>query len=127
MKLKIKNTNDKIEINTIKNNRDKIKFNTIKNTNDKIEINVDSTITRLVGNDYGQEIFKKISPAIKYDGKEKNIIKFPEHVNRVGISFIQGFVKNIPEEYQRDFYKYFTIEGNDDVKEKFKKTIVKMI
>lgn len=71
---------------------DSIKVN-MELTN-RIELNMDSkelkTLTRIAGNDLGRQVFND-EVKQKWRFKEKHIIKFPERIKYVAISFIQGF------------------------------------
>lgn len=58
----------------------------------------DKTLTKLTGNKYGRSIFcSQIKESISYT--EKIIFIFPDYIDNIGSSFIQGFfdeiVKNI--------------------------------
>ena len=62
------------------------------------EINLifDKSTTRLAGNPYGRSVFREqIEKAIKYD--KKNVIVFPDNIERVASSFIQGMFAEIVE------------------------------
>lgn len=90
----------------------------------KIELKLDNTITQLVGNSYGQSVCKEqICGKINFEQKN-NVIVIPSNITRVGISFIQGLIYALPKEIPRnEFYKYFSIQGNESVKDKFREVI----
>lgn len=77
----------------------------------------------LVGNDYGLNIYnKQIKNKINFN--EHTIIHFPEQIKDISISFVQGFTSEILKEIDKsEFFKYFTILGNDKVVEKFKRSL----
>ena len=55
---------------------------------------------------------------------EKNIIVFPREVERVAISFIQGFMSGLIETVgYNKVLSELTIEGNEKVVERFKQVI----
>ena len=85
----------------------------------KIELSGINSVSRLVGNEYGQSVYQEqVAPKINLECK--NVIVFPKHIEGVAISFIEGFIKMLPNGISRkDFYKYFSIEGKDTVKNKF--------
>lgn len=60
----------------------------------RIEIKVDKAITGLAGYDYGKKIFME-QAADKIDFNDKIIIVFPENIQRMASSFIQGFFEEI--------------------------------
>ena len=63
--------------------------------NNTFEIKIkDKTITRLLGNPFGKEVFfNQVKTGINY--QEKITIIFPEHVERLVSSFVQGFFEEI--------------------------------
>ena len=97
-----------------------------KISENRIDVEINSTITRLVGNDYGQEVFD-VSIKNKIQPNCKNILVIPKSVKKVGISFIQGLVKGISDEYMKDgFYKHFEIDATKAVEDKFREVLIKM-
>ena len=62
--------------------------------NNRIEIKVDKAITGLAGYDYGKKVFIE-QAADKIDFNNKIIIVFPENIQRMASSFIQGFFEEI--------------------------------
>ena len=60
----------------------------------KIELSFKKDIKGLAGNDYGYEIYcKQVANKIKWD--DINTIIFPKYIERIAISFIQGFCRDI--------------------------------
>ena len=67
----------------------------------KINLVFDKTISGLAGNLYGVEEYKKQAKNLfKWD--EKNEIIFPNHIKKIGISFIQGFFSEILSEIDKN-------------------------
>lgn len=60
----------------------------------KINLVFDKQLTRLAGNPFGAEIYDS-QVKDKIDWNNKNEIIFPNQINRIAISFIQGFTKEI--------------------------------
>lgn len=60
----------------------------------KIELRFDKKFTHIAGNDYGYEIY---CDQIRdfFDGKEKLEIWFPDYIEGVSISFVQGLIKDM--------------------------------
>lgn len=52
------------------------------------------SLSRLAGNEFGEKTFKE-QVKDNFDYNEKNIIKFPDTIEYIAISFIQGFIKGI--------------------------------
>ena len=61
----------------------------------KIELKFDKLMTSLAGNSYGKQEFVKQIGSIKYD--EKYEIIFPDQINLIATSFIQGFFSEFVE------------------------------
>lgn len=89
----------------------------------RIELDIPKDIDRLAGNPFGEEIYyKSVKNAV--DFSDMNIIIIPNNIEDIAISFVQGFTCHIFEMISKDeFYKYFKIEGNEKVINKFKKGI----
>lgn len=86
-----------------------------------ISLGIPETITNLIWDELGQYICKyQILP--KIDLEKKNIIYFPKNIKAVSITFIEGLVNSVPV-HRKDFYKYFSIEGNDKIVNKFRDII----
>ncbi|NFH89717.1 hypothetical protein FDA33_05785 [Clostridium botulinum] len=88
-----------------------------------IELKINNSITRLAGNPFGVEVYTDQAKQ-KIDYNKENVIIFPLSIEDIAISFVQGFTLDIFNTISKDeFYKYFVIEGNEKVKEKFRKAI----
>ena len=89
----------------------------------RINLVFDNSISRLSGNSYGEEIYiEQVNGKINLS--EKNVIVFPNYIEDVAISFIQGFTKNILKVIPKDeFFDHVLIEGTDKVKNKFLKGV----
>jgi len=77
------------------------------------------SVSRLSGNKYGQSVYtEQIEP--KFDESCKNVLVFPNSIEWVAISFIEGMLSKLPNEIPRkDFFKFFSVEGKDSVINKF--------
>lgn len=85
----------------------------------KIELKFKNSISRLAGNSYGQEIYNKQVRDI-IDFSSKTIIVFPNYIEDIAISFVQGFTLGIFEKLSKDvFLDHFIIEANEKIKSKF--------
>lgn len=67
----------------------------------KINLMFDKTISGLAGNLYGAEEYKKQAKDL-FKKDEVNEIIFPEHITKIGISFIQGFFGEILSEIDKN-------------------------
>lgn len=78
----------------------------------RIDLRFDNTITGLAGNPFGvSEYEKQAKKKFKWD--EKNLIVFPDHIKKVGISFIQGFFSEILNEVgKNEIEKYISIKSS---------------
>lgn len=78
----------------------------------KIYLDFDKTITGLAGNPYGVAEYKKQAKELfKWD--EKNLIVFPNHITKIGISFIQGFFSEVLDKLDKnEIDKYIAIESS---------------
>lgn len=81
-----------------------------------IKLDLPKSISRFAGNDYGYEIYlNQVKDKIDFNKNEKIIIEFPEHVEGVAISFIQGFVREILENISKDeIDDYIEIKSSSD-------------
>ena len=96
--------------------------NTNKNIIDLTCIVYSINKTYLASEEWGKKVYEIISDKIDYD--KMNIIKFPDNIKTVSISFCNGFFEGILKNIQKDeFYKYFTIEGSEELVTKFKKSL----
>ena len=59
-----------------------------------IELEFDKTLSGLAGYDYGKDIYKK-QVKNKIDFKQKTCIVFPNNIQRIASSFVQGFFEEI--------------------------------
>lgn len=79
----------------------------------------DATLTGLAGFPYGKEIYEN-QVARELEQKVKNIIIFPKEIERVAISFFQGFTKDLIDKYGREeMLNLIEIRGNEKVVKKF--------
>jgi len=79
----------------------------------------DNTLTGLAGFPFGEEIYKEQVKNI-FDINKENVIIFPEQIERVAISFVQGFTKELFEKYGRDkAIEKIEIQGKKRVVDKF--------
>ncbi len=77
----------------------------------KIILDFDKTLSGLAGNNFGYEEYKK-QIKNKFDYSSNNIIIFPNTIQKVAISFIQGMFKEILEKINKnDIEKYVTIKS----------------
>lgn len=90
----------------------------------KISLIVDKSISRLYGYELGEEIYiKQVKNKVDYN--QINIIEFPDNIENVALSFVQGFCADIFANIQPiQFENYFKIEGKERLKEKFKKAVL---
>lgn len=88
----------------------------------KINLKFDNTITRIAGNDYGKEVYKKqVEPYITDIMNNKYEIIFPNNIMAVANSFVQGFIFEISKKIIPElFYEYFDIVGTDTLKNDFR-------
>ena len=89
----------------------------------KINLVFDQTLTCLVGNQFGYNIYLK---QIKENlNEEKNLIIFPNEIERVAISFVQGMFRDLIAKYgKEDIFKYLDISAKD---EKIRNKIIESI
>jgi len=83
-----------------------------------VNLNFDKSITRISGFKYGEDKYKEIESELT----EPCVIKFPDHIQDIAISFIQGFMSQYLEKASAAaFFDLYSIDGNEKVKTKFKK------
>lgn len=77
----------------------------------KIELSFAKGDTRIAGNPYGKEVFRE-QVKEKIDYADINIIVFPNTIEKVASSFVQGFFAEVISKvgYQR-FYDVIKIEA----------------
>ena len=63
-----------------------------------IELALDKSRTTISGNPYGQEVYKEQVSSHFIDEKQITVI-IPDHIVIVGMSFFQGFIHDIAEEF----------------------------
>lgn len=66
----------------------------------KIKLRFDNTLTRLAGFQLGQKIYKE-QVSSNWDGSEL-AIQFPERIEKVATSFVQGFFSDLVNEIGYD-------------------------
>lgn len=89
----------------------------------EIILTFDKTLIAIAGYEYGNKIFEEQVKS-KYKSGEKNIIIFPEQIEYVAISFVQGFLKDLLKEYEIDkILKEIDIRGNKNFVSKFYRVI----
>ncbi|WP_122639030.1 hypothetical protein [Romboutsia sp. Marseille-P6047] len=89
----------------------------------RIELSFRNSVSRLAGNKLGIDTYEKQVKEF-VDLTKVNVIIIPDAIEDIAISFVQGFTYEIFEEIRRtDFYKYFKIEGNKKVVDKFSKSV----
>lgn len=91
--------------------------------NKVIELNFKSSLNKLAGNKFGERIYNEQIKE-KVDFKNKVVIVFPDIIDDIAISFVQGFTKEILEKIPKsEFFEYFSLKGNPKVIDKFKKSL----
>lgn len=60
----------------------------------RIDLKIDPTLTHIAGNDFGSEIYKTQIKKF-FDGKNSLEIWFPNNIEGVSISFVQGLIKEM--------------------------------
>ena len=80
----------------------------------RIELVFDKDVAGLAGNDYGYQTYQnQVKSKIKWD--DKNVIVFPSYIERVAISFIQGFCREILQKVDKnDVEKIISIESSSE-------------
>ena len=76
-----------------------------------IKLILDNSRSTVSGNPYGQDVYRdQVSSSFK---EEKQIVVIiPEHITIVGMSFFQGFIHDIAEEYGiSNVKKHLTIKS----------------
>ena len=82
--------------------------------NNIINLQFDKDVSGLAGNEYGYEQYKKQLLG-KFDMNKNNIIVFPEQIQKIAISFIQGLFGEILEKIDKnDIEKYITIKTSSE-------------
>ena len=79
-----------------------------------INLEFDKTISGLAGNEYGYEEYKK-QIRDKFDIKKINVIIFPQNIEKVAISFIQGMFRDILSQIDKEeLEKYIEINSSSE-------------
>lgn len=80
----------------------------------KICLMADKTIPVLSGNQYGVSLYNQ-QVKDKFREDRKNVIVFPENIDDIAVSFIQGFFKDIVDRIGPDsFADYVEIESSHE-------------
>lgn len=87
--------------------------------NNFITLEFEKTVSRLVGYDYGKNIYFNQAKK-KIDLSKKNTIIFPNNIVKIGSSFVQGFFSEIIKKMGlREIKENIKIEAaNNEIKEK---------
>ncbi|MGL5965438.1 MAG: hypothetical protein ACRCZ9_00745 [Fusobacteriaceae bacterium] len=89
----------------------------------RIVLTFDKSLTAIAGYKFGEEIYEK-QVEDKYKSGNKNIIEFPEQIDSVAISFVQGFLKKLLKNNRISKIKEeIEIVGNSKFVKKFNKVI----
>lgn len=90
----------------------------------KIELEFGGSITRIAGNPFGQQIYKE-QIKNQMDLETVNKVIFPDYINGVSISFVQGLMHEIVEEKGKNYFKkHFELYSkNPVVNEKLRKSV----
>ena len=88
----------------------------------RINLVFDKQLTRLAGNHYGYE--NQIKDKINWE--EVNEIIFPQQIDRIAVSFIQGFAKEILKKVDKnDVEKLFVFKAsNKELEDKILNNII---
>ena len=89
-----------------------------------IKLSFDKTLTYLAGNPFGVAEYHKIKD--KVDFNKINVFVFPDTIERIGTSFVQGFFSEIVEKVGIEhFREYVLIESvHEKVKDKILNNLV---
>lgn len=80
----------------------------------RIILSFDKTLSGLAGNNFGYEEYKRQIKE-KFDYNSNNIIVFPNTIEKVAISFIQGMFKEILEKINKnEIETYVTIKSSSE-------------
>ena len=91
---------------------------------EEIVLKVISGVASLSGNDLGKQVFK--SQYKEFFEKNGTVcVVIPDAVERIGISFVQGFIHDIAEKHGKgNTKKYITIKAsNPKLKQKFEESM----
>lgn len=89
----------------------------------KINLNFNKTLSSIAGYDLGEKIYEEqVKDLYKID--QKNIIVFPPEIERIAISFIQGFIDGLIKKRGYDkMLNEIEIQGNEKVVKRFNEVI----
>ena len=82
-------------------------------SNEKIEFKFDNVISVLSGNDFGRETFKKQMKG-KFDMNKVNELVFPDKIDVISSSFVQGLFSEFLNKYTPDEIASHISIGNTD-------------
>lgn len=90
-----------------------------------IELEFDKMDTGLAGNAYGRSIYEEQVKS-KFVAGQKNVIRFPENIEQVASSFVQGFFAELVKEmgYEKVREQIIIDSPYDYVKEGILKDLV---
>lgn len=79
-----------------------------------INLEFDKSISVLAGNEYGYEEYKKQLKE-KFKVEKINVIVFPNNIQKVAISFVQGMFRDILNDINKEeLEKYIEIKSSYD-------------
>lgn len=81
-----------------------------------ISLSIPDDVSILTGEDAYYICKYQILPNI--DLEKSNIIYFPKHIKNISMRFIEELIEKLPIN-PKDFYKYFSIDANDEIINKF--------
>lgn len=90
--------------------------------NNTILLQFEKTMTNLAGNRMGNKVYKE-NVAPKIDENSTNIVVFPDIIEDIASSFIEGMYKELGEKYGKNTAKQIMIleaenkETNENIKE----------
>ena len=84
-----------------------------------IRLSFPKNFDSLIGSDYGEKIFlEQVQQLVDY--QKLNVLVFPNTIEDIGTSFVQGFMIHILEHIEKHkFYDFFQIDGSDEAKKQF--------
>lgn len=89
----------------------------------KIRLKFSNSLSRLAGNSFGNQIFNdQVKDRIDYS--TKYTIEFPNEIEDVAISFVQGFISQIVKDVGIErLFDVIEINASTKVKDKFYKSV----
>lgn len=90
----------------------------------RILLSFDKTVSKLAGNSYGRSVYENQVKS-KLDRNSENTIIFPDYIEDVAISFVQGFFSEVVSEVGvKDLFDFIQIESKyPDLIQKVKDSI----